>query len=337
MLQLANRTGLAATIFGAPDVDGVDSLYTIVKGTFALDRLDASGVPAASEMQVSPVLADEHYGDPAVTSVRTPSDIALIKPATDVLLVGSAWAPGGRPVPWLDVTLTAGPLRSMVRVFGDRVWRDGAHPSATAPQPFERMPLVWERAFGGVDRNRRGELRGEARNPVGAGFRAPDGEKALDGLPLPNLEDPRDPITSWKQTPEPTGFAAVAAHWQPRLSYAGTYDDVWQSNRAPYLPHDFDARFFQLAPRALTAPAYFAGGEIVDITGVTPAGRLAFRLPTLGLAVDYRLDGATESPPLNLDTILIEPDAARVILVWRTVLACDKKLLRVREITARAA
>jgi hypothetical protein len=337
MLQLANRTGLAGTIFAAPDPDGIESLYTIVKGTYALDRLDASGVPALADEQVPPVLADEHYGDPAASSVRVPADVALIKPSTDVLLIGSAYAPGGRPVQWLDVTMTAGPLRRIVRVFGDRVWRAGVTAAATAPQPFERMPLVWERAFGGRDRTAKGELRGVARNPVGAGFRAADGEKPLDGLPLPNLEDPDDPITTWKHEPAPAAFAPVAAHWQPRLAHAGTYDDAWQNGRAPYLPHDFDARFFQLAPDGLVAPAYFIGGEIVDITGATPAGRLAFRLPALRIAIDYRLDNTTESPPVNLDTVLIEPDAARVILTWRTVLACDKKLLRVREITAQAA
>jgi hypothetical protein len=336
MLQLANHTRHAATMFAAPDPHGIDSLYAIVKGTFALDRLDASGVPAVADEQVPPVLADEHYGEPGVSSIRVPSDVSLIKPGTDVLMVGTAYAAGGRAVQWMDVSLTAGPLHSIVRVFGNRTWRAGAATSATAPEPFVQMPLVWERAFGGVD-TAKGELRGEARNPVGTGFRAPDGEKPLDGMALPNLEDPHDPITSWKHTPAPAAFAPIAAHWQPRLSHAGTYDDAWQGSLAPYLPADFDPRFFQLAPPPLAAPGYFRGGEIIDITGATPAGRLAFRLPTLPLEIEYRLDNATESRPVSLDTILIEPDAARVILVWRAVLACDKKLLRVREITARAA
>ncbi|HEY0037261.1 MAG TPA: DUF2169 domain-containing protein [Longimicrobium sp.] len=335
MLQLANDTGLAATIFAAPDPDGVESLYTVVKGTFALDRLDASGTPARADEQVPPVLADEHHGDPAATSIRVPSDVCLVKPATDVLLVGTAYAPGGRPVPWMDVTLSAGPLHRTVRVFGDRVWRDGATATASAPEPFERMPLVWERAFGGTDRA--GEaLRGEARNPVGAGFRAPDGEKPLDGLPLPNLEDPADPIASWSQLPTPAAFAPVSPHWLPRRSFAGTYDEAWQRGRAPYLPADFDPRFFQLAPEGLVAPGWFAGGEVVDVSGASPGGRLRFRLPSLPVQVEYDMDGAAQSPPVHLDTVLIEPDASRVILVWRTVLACDKKLLKVREITVRA-
>ncbi|HET6763128.1 MAG TPA: DUF2169 domain-containing protein [Longimicrobiaceae bacterium] len=335
MLQLVNDTGLAATIFAAPNPDGVESLYTVVKGTFALDRLDAWGIPARADEQVPPVLADEHHGDPAATSIRVPSDVSLMKPGTDVLLVGSAYAPGGRPATWMDVALTAGPLHRTVRVFGDRVWRAGATATPSSPQPFERMPLVWERAFGGTDRA--GDaLRGEARNPVGAGFRAPDGEKPLDGLPLPNLEDPADPIVAWSQLPAPAGFAPLSPHWLPRRAWAGTYDDAWQSGRAPYLPADFDPRFFQLAPEGLVAPGWFQGGEVVSVSGATPDGRLLFRLPSLPVQVEYRLDGGAESPAVRLDTVLIEPDASRVVLVWRTVLACDKKLLKVREIAVRA-
>ena len=38
----------------------------------------------------------------------------------------------------------------------------------------------------------------------------------------------------------------MAPHWLPRRAWAGTYDDAWRISRAPYLPADFDARFFQL-------------------------------------------------------------------------------------------
>ena len=337
MLQFRNETGLAGTILAAANPDGIDSLYAVVKGTFALDRLDASGIPAPAEEQVPPVLADEHHGDPAASSIRVPSDMSLVKPATDVLLLGTAFAPRGRPAEWMDVTVSVGRLRKIVRVFGDRFWRSGAggH-AATAPRPFERVPLVWERAYGGTDQAR-DQPRGEARNPVGAGFRAPDGEKPLDGLPLPNLEDPYDPVRSWKQQATPAAFAPVAPAWEPRRSRAGTYDEAWQKGRAPYLPKDFDPAFFQLAPDGLVASGYLQGGERVEVTGATPDGGLRFRLPVLRVEVDYRVDDRTETRPANLDTVLIEPDHRRVILVWRTVLACDKKLLRVREIAARVA
>ena len=335
MLQLENHTGLAATFLAAPDPYGIESVYTVVKGTFSLAKLDSEGVPTIADEQVPPVLANEHFADPVVTSIRVPSDLSLMKPSTDVLLLGAAYAPN-RATTWMDITLSVGPVRKIVRVFGHRVWRGNVGTRATPPERFEQIPLVWERAYGGSDQAK-GQPRGDARNPVGVGFRAPDGEKPLDGLALPNLEDPHDPITSWKQTPVPAAFAPVAAHWQPRVSYAGTYDEAWQTTRAPYLPQDFDVRFFQLAPHGLVAPAYLQGGEVLDVTGVTPVGRLLCRLPRLPIAIEYQLDNAREKPPVYLDTVIIEPDHARLMLVWRSVFPCDKKLLRVREITATVA
>jgi hypothetical protein len=332
MLQFRNETGLAGTIFASPDPDGIDSLYTVVKGTFVVgDRV----LPA--EQQVPVALAAEHHGDPAASSIRVPADTSLVKPATDVLLLGTAYAPGGRSALYTDVSLAVGPLHRIVRVFGDRRWRiDGVSHAISEPEPFQAMPLVWERAYGGMDVEA-GQPTAEIRNPVGRGFRAEKGESPLDNLELPNLEDPYDPITSWKQRPVPVSFAPVCAHWEPRRSLAGTYDEQWQQGRAPYLPQDFDPRFFQLAPAGLIADGYLSGGEVVTVRGATPGGYLTFQLPKLQVLVAYVLNGSREQRPANLDTVIIEPDAMRVILVWRAVLACDKQLLRVSEVHADLA
>ena len=63
--------------------------------------------------------------------------------------------------------------------------------------------------------------------------------------------------------------------------------------------------------------------------GATPAGVLRFRLPLVDLSVTYLLDRVAHTATPALDTVLIEPDADRVQLVWRAVLPCDKKALRV--------
>lgn len=328
MLQFENRTDFAGTVFASPDPDGIDTLYTVVKGTFDL----GAGL-ARAEDQVDIVMADEHYGDPATSSVRVPSDLCLVKPATDVMLLGHAWAPGGKPAHYVDVTLQAGPLVRQVRVFGDRVWGGLTGHSASAPEPFAQMPLVWERAFGGMDEGRDGPT-GDARNPVGSGFRAPHSRTPTERHRLPNLEDPADPISSPRQMPAPACFAPIAAHWYPRREFAGTYDQAWQESRAPYLPLDFDSRFFQCAAPGLTAAGFFTGGELIDIRGASPDGWLQFALPSVAVQVTYRLGGADQQRPANLDTVIIEPDANRVILVWRAALACDKSLLRVESITA---
>ena len=327
MLQLQNPTPFKAMMTLLPDADGVDTLFTVVKGTFSIG--DRVGL-ADEQVPVAP--ADEHYGDPGASSVRVPSDVSLLKSATDVVVLGSAWAPNGRPTWQMDVSVTVGPVTKSLRVSGDRVWDAG--PAGAAMKyvaPFERMPLVWERAFGGADMSDKGP-RAEPRNPVGAGFRAPDGVKPLAGLPLPNIEDPGAPLSSWKERPQPACFAPVAPHWQPRASYAGTYDEAWQKRRAPYLPTDFDPRFLQIAPPGLTTPRHLQGGEPVDLRGLTPSGSLQFVLPALRVQATYRLDSGSQPRPAALDTIILEPDAARLIMVWRSALPCDKKALKVKEV-----
>jgi len=329
MLQLTNSTPFQAQLMALPDQHGIDTLFTVVKGTFAI-----GASPSVADEQVPVVLADEHEGDPAASSIRVPSDVCLEKPGTDVLLSGSAWAPGGKPAWQMDVSVSVGPVAKTVRVFGDRVWDAGGAMGWVAS--FVRMPLVWERAFGGTDQTKDGPT-AEPRNPVGAGFRAPQGVKPLAGLPLPNIEDPLALISSWKDAPPPAGFGAVAPHWLPRRKYAGTYDEAWQTKRAPFLPTDFDPRFCQVAPLDLVVQGHLRGGELVEVRGVTATGVLRFPLPTVRVQAEYRLENATEVRPAVLDTVIIEPDANRLVMVWRAALPCDKKVFKVREVAASLA
>ncbi len=331
MLQFKNGTPFQGTISLMPDVEGIDTIFAVVKATLDLgERL------SLAEKQLPVTLADEYHGEPGKSSIKNPSNVSLTKLATDVLLLGTAYPPRGRPVTHMDVLLTAGPLRKTIRVFGDRVWeKRGVVPSMSNPAPFETMPLVWERAYGGMD-NKGRELRAEVRNPVGRGYHAKDGEKELNGSPLPNLEDPAELISSLKQSPAPACFGPICGHWEPRLSFAGTYDERWQQERAPYLPTDFDSRFLQLAPPGLVAPGYLQAGDWIEANGVTPSGSLRVQLPPVRIDVTYIVDGSPQAVPANLDTVLIEPDQNRLALVWRAALRCDKKALRVHEIRAIA-
>lgn len=310
-----------------PDVAGIDTLFTVVKGTFGM----SPDVPLLEEQQPI-IVADVHHGDPATTSIRLPADVCLGKPGTDVVLLGSAWAPGGRATWQMDVEVAVGPVRKQVRVLGDRVWNDdGVGGTASWVAPFERMPLVWERGFGGADLTEKGPT-AEPRNPVGSGYRVSGGQKPLAGLPLPNVEDPAAPVGSWKDAPAPAGFAPIAPHWEPRRSFAGTYDDAWQRQRAPYLPDDFDARFFHIAPPGMTTGAPLRGGELVELRGVTPDGYRRFNLPTVTVVATYRVGAALHPLPGVLDTVILEPDAGRFQLVWRAAFRCDKQALRVADV-----
>jgi hypothetical protein len=334
MLQLVNTTPFQATLMLLPDKDGVESLFALVKATF---DLGPPLVPAGEQVPIA--MMDEYSGEPGQSSIQVPTDVALTKPGTDVLLQGSAHSPGARPVTAMEVRLAAGSVMKRVAVFGDRVWRSGlVMEKPTDPEPFTSMPLVWEKAFGGTDLTSGEEpaVLAENRNPIGLGFRGKNGQKKLDGLQLPNLEDPAHILSSSRDAPPPAGFGPVCPHWEPRRTYAGTYDEAWQKTRAPYPPRDFDPRFFLLAPPDQVVTEHLKGGERVVIEGVDPDGPIQFELPRMNVEAAYDMDDGREIRTAPLDTVMILSEKKQVILMWKAVMATDKKSLRVREVEVTA-
>lgn len=325
MLQIENQTPFKALMAVLPDQDAIDTLYVILKATLTL----RPRLVLASE-QIPPTLADEYHGDPTSSSLKKVSEMHIGKRGTDVLLIGRAWAPGGQATPEVWVRLVVAERQKTIRVLGDRTWTRGGAPSA--PVPFEAMPLVWERAFGGLHQFADGCL-GEERNPVGVGFAGRRDVDELFGQPVPNLEDPTAPLERLGQNPAPACLAPVAPHWLPRRAFAGTYDQQWQRKRAPYLPHDFDRRFLQCATAEMCFDRFLQGSEPLEVRGVTPDAPISLTLPVANLEINVRVAGQTEHPVANLETVLIEPDENRLCLTWRAALPCDRKVLKVEKVT----
>lgn len=328
MLQLENKSPFATSMLVLPDRHGVDTLYVVVKGTCTL-RPHLALAPE----QLPIVAADEYFGEPALSSLRQVSDFHTGKPGTDVLLMGRAWAPMGEPATQSTVTLQVAERRKSIHVFGDRVWRNGV---PTNPQPFERVALVWERAFGGAD-ELNGSVQVDERNPVGVGFSALRNAVRMEGRSLPNLEDPRALLRAVGDLAEPTGFAPLGPAWSARREFAGTYDEKWQRTRAPYLPDDFDPRFLQSAPAPFAFDRYLQGGEPVSVEGATPDGPIAFAVPRISLAIQVAVAGERRILYANLETLVIEPDANRASLTWRAAMPCDRLLPKVERVTVALA
>lgn len=315
---LVNETPFEAQELFLADEEGRDLLAVVVKATYAI-RLGEPLELAAEQVPVN--LTGTYYGDPAEFSARFEPEVAFTKLATDVVLVGHAYPsrPGARHT---DVALQVGPIKKSVRVFGDRRWISSmGFEKISDPAPFEHIPLQWERAFGGWDRTTSDPdaHRVEKRNPVGVGFRDKVLGVRMDGIPLPNLEDPRVLIRNPADRPAPAGFGFIGPHWEPRVQHAGTYDEAWQEARMPLLPKDFDRRFFNAAPPDQITPRYLTGDEPVAIANASPEPLLSFRLPgepPPRLTVVYRRR-ADEPLQAQLDTVILDTDTMQVLLLWR--------------------
>ena len=326
MLQLKNQSPFAPAISLLPNQDGIDTLYVVIRATFEL-----APVLKLADKQLPPGLADEYMGEPGASSLKYASELHLGKPSTDVVLMGNAWAPGGRTATESLVVLQVAQRRKIIRVFGDRTWKaDGF----TKPQPFECIPLVYERAFGGTPPQRDPtRVLAEERNPVGTGFAGDRKPDEMVGEKLPNLEDLDQLLDKPGDVVSPACFGFVAASWLPRRSHAGTYDAEWQRKRAPYVPNDFNPRFFNCACPDMIFDRYLEGGEPVMIQGASRNAMLQLTLPRCSLQVSVNVAGSAEAPRANLETVLFEPDDNRMSMSWRAQVPCDKQALKVEQVT----
>lgn len=325
-MEIINHTPFEVEALPTKGPEDQTVLTIIVKGTFEMQPDE----PALVALEQIPVAyGNEFYDEADGGSVKFEADIAPFKPRADIVLVGRAYAPGGHPVTALDVTLRVGEVSRTIRVIGDRHWETESRffpVYASDPEPFTVIDLVYERAFGGVDLNGGDWCR---ENLVGRGFFAKRTKEALNGAPLPNLEDPENLIDAWNDHPKPVGFGFYGRAWMPRAGYVGTYDEKWRKERSPDPPEDFRFDYYNGAPPDLQVEGYLKGDERVELVNLTPDGRIRFWLPGTQLSVRvtktdrYGIESpaeastTTEAVNLNLDTLCLIPDEERFYLVWR--------------------
>ncbi|AJE02295.1 DUF2169 family type VI secretion system accessory protein [Geobacter pickeringii] len=315
-MDLLNPTPFTAAPLFLTDRHGAETLLVIVKGTWQINR---DGTLTVAEEQVPLRFEPEYSGDPASSSLIHDTDAVLEKPGTDCILLGHAWAPkvGAGSV---DVTFGVGPVRKTVRVFGERIWMKClGRVTMSKPAPFESIPLVWERAFGGSDTSCRDPKEHEfcLENPVGQGLLARTTRREIDGFRLPNLEEPADLIKKPDDRPRPAGFGPIPPHWHPRAGYAGTCDDEWRKYVSPLPPDDIDPSFYSVVPPGLASPRHLSGSEQVLVQNASRGGRLLFALPGVVPNVSVTVGAVAHELEMRLDTVIVEPDPERLVLVWR--------------------
>jgi hypothetical protein len=248
------------------------------------------------------------------TTLRFPSDDFDYKPGTDVLLVATAHPPDGAGATLAEVSLRVGSIHRRLRVWGPRVHYDstlGIVPGP--PAQLSPTPLVYELAHGGTDPAHPDEM--DLENPIGCS-RARD-RRMLIGRPAPSIEDPAEPL-------RPAGVAPIAPSWSPRRERFGTLDETWRRERAPHLPHDFDPRHRSSAPEGQWSEQPLPPDVPIELVGVTPEPRWSFRLPRYGLSFATASSRGERELSTHLDTLLIDADARRVEVTFRSSVTLDR-------------
>jgi hypothetical protein len=329
-MNIENLTPFGAISLPSMTLSGIDALLVCVAARY--DVIDRGPELVVSDIQTPPPLADEHHGDPEKTSLAVVGQTVPIRPGTDVHLVGHARAPGNRPTIAVAVSMHVGALQQHAIVMGDRVWQKRlvGEASPSAPIPFQSMPLTWEHAFGGVC----GPKHWEPRNPVGRGLYRDT--TSADGMPLANIEARAQPVVSITDRPSPVGFGPIARSWSPRVELAGTYDQRWIEERAPYYPRDLDPEFFFAAPRQLRTSRHLTGGETIRLLGMHAAGAIELELPRSNLVFGAQIDRRAIEIPLVIDALLIDADAPSITLMMRALVETPGGWMAIKSPTLRA-
>jgi len=331
-MDFVNATRLQAGWTLGFEPDGRELLVVAVKGTFLIP--EDGEEPVLAETQVPLTEADESTGEPGLSATRYETDYAHRKPRCDVLLNGSAYAPGGRPAAHVTVAMRVGSMTKSFNVVGDRVWdRFLLSSTPTSPKPFAKLPITYDRAFGGVDvdENKPEKIATYLKNPVGVGYYPLTKAKALVGKPLPNTEEIGHPVKTTDGKYLPMSFGPIGRNYESRIPFAGTYDKQWLENRAPFWPDDFNYLYFQAAPADQQIP-HPKGGEQVILKNLSPRGIMKFQLPRRSLPILFiRHRGEDLQVNAVIDTILIEPDEGRIMLTWRTSLPLRRNCFEIKQ------
>ena len=288
------------------------SATLFVKGTFKLVP-DGPAVPIDEEPEFPS--GDVFWGDDPENSLYYSSDFVPQKPRADLLLVGKCYTPGGRLASACRPIFQVGSRSKSIGVFGNRYWK-GLLKSMSDPEPFKEMEIRYENSYGGE---------GYKRNPIGKGYWKKQKDEGSKIWPLPNIEDPQDLIKSTSSNPEPTGFGPLNMMWEQRFSKAGTYKKEWQEERWPWYPRDLDWGFFNSAPLGMQVEDYLKGDEKLYLENLHPEiSQYHSQLPGLRARCfvnKYDPEDETqthfEEVSLKLDTLWVDMELEKLILVWR--------------------
>jgi hypothetical protein len=318
----------------------------LVKRTY---RIEADR-PAIRQEEDRPFrLIDDYYdgGDPEWSTVRHESEVAPFKLSTDVVVIARAYAPRGVPTTRMSVGVQVGERRKILVVTGDRQchFRRNAAPVVSDPEPFTEMEIRYDRTYGGRDEKSVSEIPFVyPRNFMGVGVALKNVEEVVQGLALPNVEDPQDLLTPerviigepdrWHLQPLPQGFGWRQREWYPRSALLGSFPPflypgtVTAEEQMGLLPRDhvalakqfrlkpFEARFANGASLGMQFSG-LKGDEPIALAGLRPDGLLKFSLPAETPRIGLDLGGGLHELEPLLHTISIRPDDLELDMIWR--------------------
>lgn len=278
-------------------------LTVVCKATFLL----SPGLSRLAPEQEPLITRDFHWAEDERRSLSAALEVVPAKACPEVILTGTACAPSGPPVHAMRVGLRVGSWEKQLEVFGDRFFNPAGELSA--PEPFSRMHLAWERAAGGPGTS----------NPVGVPMAAAAVPGAWGRVPVPNLQARGTRLVGRHVALAPVGFGPITPSWPLRAARlpGGSMSSPPRWTEEP-LPPSFDLSYFNAAPLDQQIPD-LSGDERIVLENIDPhQPYLETKLEGVAPRALIRWASGGRVPvELHPDTLFIEVDRGLVSLVWR--------------------
>lgn len=247
-------------------------------------------------------------------------DMGFAKPCGEVLVAGSAYSPENKATSESEVRLRFGKVDKTLKVVGNRWQRQAWLKRVSAPQSFTKIPLSYQRAYGGPS---------VASNPLGAGGKGSELEcvDALGGdkgIALANFFYPGEKLGLGKRPKAPAGLGQLDITWPQRSQYQGTYDERWLKTRHPGFPEDADLKLFLAAAEDQRLASYIAPNTRYQLSGLHPElAEISGALPHLRVRIVVRQQIAGElhyfEVDNHIDTVWLFPDQLFGVAIHRGV------------------
>ncbi len=232
------------------------------------------------------------------------SDLGPRRAGTTVLVTGRIVSSHPERTEGVQATVRVAGASFEALAYPPRVWvANGTGFEARPTGWFEPVAPSFTAAFGGPDLDA---------NPVGLGALS-EGQRP-DGQRLPRVEAPEAPLLNPFERPAPRAIGLIAPGWSPRRQLAGTYDERWLRTRAPELPDDASARFFD--PGSFVVEPKLRGGEAVNVRNFEVPGLRSFVVPRV--LIRFILDRRSTRP--EVDELHIDLERGTLELLLRAEL-----------------
>lgn len=357
--------GFLYHLLPARDFEGKFILSIIVKRTYKI--VEGRGVVTDDQLPI--LLVDKPFDEqnPLNSSILFESEIVPFKVKTDLVFIGKGYAPEGNATPSFDVKFTVGSYSKSLRIFGKRICKYQPpkkqtkketiyrFPLISKPQPLKTIDLRWENSYGGKSKFKfkggdEEVLISCPSNPIGKGFAVSNTPQTIEGLELPNIEDPQNLLTPEKipieieninNPPLPSNFGWYGKGWIPRVNLMGAMpyevEDIKQKVKEhikevkldnkeerekmqeyfkTFEPPQMKPEFYCGAAPDLRVP-YLEGSESVVLTNLTRDGKFVFRLPADKPLAIVKRAITEERVNLKLDTLCVLGEEEKFYLTWR--------------------